>query len=151
MIRCCAGGGCTEYGLVMPGVCVYGRDGLRPTMAIMAIRINRWIGRLSRVTSGGNFIPEIDGLRFLAIGSVLLFHVNYSLSRAYHWTMKPWEQTISNALSRGTLGVELFFVISGFILAQPFVRQRLLGGQPVSIRGFYKRRLTRLEPPYILS
>jgi len=120
-------------------------------MAIMAIRINRWIGRLSRVTSGGNFIPEIDGLRFLAIGSVLLFHVNYSLGRAYHWTMKPWEQTISNALSRGTLGVELFFVISGFILALPFARHYLYGGKAVDIRRYYLRRVTRLEPPYILT
>lgn len=135
----------------MRGVCVYGRNGLRPTMAIMAIRINRWIGRLSRVTSGGNFIPEIDGLRFLAIGSVLLFHVNHALNRAYQWTPKPWEQTVSNALSRGTLGVELFFVISGFILALPFARHYLYGGKAVEIRRYYLRRVTRLEPPYILT
>jgi len=120
-------------------------------MAIMAIRINRWIGRLSRVTSGGNFIPEIDGLRFLAIGSVLLFHVNYSLGRAYHWTLKPWEQAVSNAFARGTLGVELFFVISGFILALPFARHFLYGGKAVEIRRYYLRRVTRLEPPYILT
>ena len=30
---------------------------------------------LSRITSSGNFIPEIDGLRFVAIVSVVLFHL----------------------------------------------------------------------------
>jgi peptidoglycan/LPS O-acetylase OafA/YrhL len=45
----------------------------------------------------------------------------------------------------------MFFAISGFILAQPFLRQHLLHGSPVSVRAFFMRRLTRLEPPYILS
>jgi peptidoglycan/LPS O-acetylase OafA/YrhL len=54
-------------------------------------------------------------------------------------------------LDRGGRGVPLFFAISGFILAQPFLRQHLLHGNPVSVKAFYKRRLTRLEPPYILS
>jgi peptidoglycan/LPS O-acetylase OafA/YrhL len=50
----------------------------------------------------------------------------------------------------GRYGVELFFVISGFVLALPFVRARLAGGKPVSLRAYYLRRLTRLEPPYIV-
>jgi peptidoglycan/LPS O-acetylase OafA/YrhL len=51
----------------------------------------------------------------------------------------------------GGRGVLLFFAISGFILAQPFLRQHLQAGKRVSIAGYFKRRLTRLEPPYILS
>ena len=48
-------------------------------------------------------------------------------------------------------GVELFFVISGFILGRPFARHALLGEKRVPLAGYYLRRLTRLEPPYILN
>ncbi len=37
------------------------------------------------------------------------------------------------------------------ILARPFARQYLLGGKQVNLRRYYLRRLTRLEPPYLLS
>ena len=55
-------------------------------------RAKNWAGRFSRITSGGNFIPEIDGLRFLAISSVLLFHASYALLRAYSWSLGPAER-----------------------------------------------------------
>jgi len=45
----------------------------------------------------------------------------------------------------------LFFVISGMILATPFARSMLLGSKPVSLRKYYMRRVTRLEPPYMVS
>ena len=51
----------------------------------------------------------------------------------------------------GNMGVELFFVISGFILALPFAEQRLSGGKPISLRSYFARRLSRLEPPYIIN
>ncbi|HXD01600.1 MAG TPA: acyltransferase [Verrucomicrobiae bacterium] len=117
----------------------------------MDTRIKRWTARLSRITSGGNFIPEIDGLRFLAISSVLLFHASYALLHAYHWELGASAEAVSNLFARGALGVELFFVISGFILAVPFARQFAGGGKPVDLRLYYIRRVTRLEPPYIIT
>lgn len=48
-------------------------------------------------------------------------------------------------------GVLLFFVISGFILALPFALQHQRGGERVSLRAYFLRRLTRLEPPYLLT
>ena len=51
----------------------------------------------------------------------------------------------------GFRGVELFFVISGFILGLPFAAHYLKGAAPVSLRKYYLRRLTRLEPPYIVA
>jgi peptidoglycan/LPS O-acetylase OafA/YrhL len=114
-------------------------------------RTSNWAGRFSRITSGGNFIPEIDGLRFLAISSVLLFHASYALLRAYSWNLGPVERVVSNLFARGALGVELFFVISGFILAVPFARHFVEGGKPVDLGRYYLRRVTRLEPPYILT
>ena len=47
-------------------------------------------------------------------------------------------------------GVELFFIISGFILGLPFAKQYLAGGKQVRLGAYFLRRLTRLEPPYIL-
>ena len=48
-------------------------------------------------------------------------------------------------------GVQLFFIISGFVLGLPFLQHFQDGRPAVKLRKFYKRRLTRLEPPYILS
>lgn len=45
----------------------------------------------------------------------------------------------------------LFFVISGFILALPFAQHFLSGGPPVPLGKYYRRRLTRLEPPYLVA
>jgi len=111
------------------------------------------IDRLRRVTRDGRWVPEIDGLRFVAIGSVLLFHMAGELSER-SGRMIPIEPRfwwMSRLLGNGDRGVALFFVISGMILAMPFARQMLLGGKSVSLRKFYLRRLTRLEPPYIAS
>ena len=53
-------------------------------------------------------------------------------------------------LSHGGYGVELFFAISGFIISLPFARQHLQGGRKVRLGSYFLRRVTRLEPPYIL-
>lgn len=53
---------------------------------------------------------------------------------------------ISDILAYGYLGVPLFFVISGFIIARPF-----LDGSFPGAGVYFKRRLTRLEPPYIVN
>ncbi len=45
----------------------------------------------------------------------------------------------------------LFFVISGFILALPFANHHIRNGKKIRLKDFYLRRLTRLEPPYILA
>jgi peptidoglycan/LPS O-acetylase OafA/YrhL len=109
--------------------------------------------RLRRITSGATWIPEIDGLRFVAILSVVLFHIGgqvYSKSGQL-WTTHPWYQPIDTVIGNGSRGVELFFVISGFILGRPFARHSLLGEKRVPLSSYYMRRVTRLEPPYILN
>ena len=44
----------------------------------------------------------------------------------------------------------LFFVISGFILGMPFAKFHIAKEKPVNLKKYFLRRLTRLEPPYIL-
>src|SRR5262249_35658102 len=51
----------------------------------------------------------------------------------------------------GEHGVELFFAISGFILAVPFAMQYLNAGRRVKLSRYFWRRVTRLEPPYLIS
>lgn len=103
-----------------------------------------------RITSSGTFIPEVDGLRFIAISSVVLFHI-----RSYFLIKGEIDSSVqSNILdfiiSNGNFGVPLFFVISGFILGLPFANQNILNKTSVNLRQYFIRRLTRLEPPYFL-
>ena len=106
----------------------------------------------SRITSSGNFIPEVDGLRFVAILSVVLFHLygfieykdNSFYNSSYNFNF------VLNLIKNGNFGVELFFVLSGFILGLPFARYYLLNGRIISIKSYFLRRLSRLEPPYII-
>jgi peptidoglycan/LPS O-acetylase OafA/YrhL len=112
------------------------------------------IRRLGRIiTRGRRFIAEVDGLRFVAISAVVLYHLSqHTLTRHMAGaSVQPGESLIPKILDLGHYGVQLFFVLSGFLLALPFAKWRLgLGGKP-SLRAYYLRRLTRLEPPYIVA
>lgn len=114
---------------------------------INARRIN-----FQRIVSSGNFIPEIDGLRFIAITSVVLYHISGFIdakdSNYYHDSLDFG--LISRLVSYGYLGVPLFFVISGFILGRPFASYFITSGRAVRLKTYFMRRLTRLEPPYIV-
>jgi len=104
---------------------------------------------LRRVTSGGRFIPEIDGLRFIAIASVVLYHTQLALLSRFSVAVP--QGLLSRLVGNGFRGVELFFVISGFILGLPFAAHSLTGRETVQLKKYFLRRLTRLEPPYIFS
>jgi peptidoglycan/LPS O-acetylase OafA/YrhL len=120
-----------------------------------ALAARAWLLRqLSRETSSGRFIPEMDGLRFVAITMVILFHLNgYLVAKwpLHHPGFPPQSSWLAQTALVGFRGVDFFFVISGFILALPFAAQRLTGAPEVSLRRYYLRRLTRLEPPYFVT
>jgi peptidoglycan/LPS O-acetylase OafA/YrhL len=101
-----------------------------------------WLDGFRRITTSGEVIPEIDGLRFIAIAAVVWCHLGViaALAAGHHLVT-----------DLGSNGVPLFFVISGFVLARPFAAQYRTGGKPVQLRRYFVRRLTRLEPPYLLS
>jgi peptidoglycan/LPS O-acetylase OafA/YrhL len=70
--------------------------------------------------------PEIDGLRALAVIPVILFHAGFS------------------AFSGGFVGVDIFFVISGYLITGILIRE--LEEQNFSIITFYERRARRILP-----
>jgi len=107
---------------------------------------------LRRITSDGKFIPEVDGFRLLAILLVIFDHIHGQIA-LHVGTVWPSVLTIADG---GRRGVEFFFVISGFILGLPFARRALVSSpsdsqRPFSYRAYLLRRVTRLEPPYVLS
>ncbi|MEQ1617505.1 MAG: acyltransferase family protein [Terricaulis sp.] len=73
--------------------------------------------------------PEIDGLRAIAIIPVLLFHAGIG------------------AVSGGYVGVDVFFVISGYLITR-LIREDLEAGR-FSILGFYNRRIRRILPALV--
>lgn len=107
----------------------------------------------SRVTSSGSFIPQIDGLRFIAILAVFLFHLGiYVKASAHAAPGAGWaDAVLGHLIDKGDLGVQLFFAISGFVLALPFAAHFLEGGSRVRLGQYYLRRVTRLEPPYLIN
>ena len=108
--------------------------------------------RLARVTSGGKIIKEIDGLRFIAIFLVVVTHLCERFTRNTSIAFRPGpEYDIATFIAnRGFMGVHIFFVVSGFVLGLPFASYCLRGTKKVSLRSYFWRRLTRLEPPYII-
>ena len=75
---------------------------------------------------------EIDGLRAIAIVSVVLFHSG------------------SAAFTGGYVGVDIFFVISGYLITSLILKAQAEGG--FSFRDFYARRARRILPPlFVMS
>jgi len=114
-------------------------------------RASRWTTHLRRRTTTGCWLPEIDGLRFIAIAAVLFFHLQGQLEHHYNLSIRAPFTWFARAVGFGHRGVPLFFVLSGFILALPFARSHLLGAPTPSLRKYFLRRITRLEPPYLLN
>jgi peptidoglycan/LPS O-acetylase OafA/YrhL len=114
------------------------------------------VKHLARKTTSSGFIPVVDGFRFFAIFTVVVFHFNTALSKVLGTDWK-FILGVANPLETGwwivrlDLGVKVFFVISGFILALPFWSYYFNKTTPVNLKQYFIRRLYRLEPPYIIA
>jgi len=110
----------------------------------------KWlVNRASRDTSTGQFIAEIDGLRFIAILSVFLFHLSGYVTEKTGRLFN--NDPLAELLSYGDIGVQLFFILSGFVIALPYAKGHLFGSKIPQLKQFFVRRLSRLEPPYFIN
>lgn len=87
-------------------------------------------------------INEIDLLRFVAAVSVVLFHYAFRGRAADHLSLIDYPPLIPYA-KYGYLGVELFFMISGFVI--------LMTAAAGNLRSFFISRVTRLYPAFWLA
>jgi len=77
------------------------------------------------------YLPALDGLRAIAVTSVLLYHLDID------WA------------TGGFLGVDLFFVISGFLITTLLLREHRATGR-IGLGTFWVRRFKRLVPPLVV-
>lgn len=100
------------------------------------------------------FIKEIDGLRFLAILTVFMLHLNNYVSRSVG---RNFNAGISDFFSwdwfinRFGFGVEIFFAISGFVISLPFLRHYMYHKKKPELKVYYRRRFSRIGWPFLLS
>ena len=87
-------------------------------------------------TKPRNYRPEIDGLRFIAVISVILYHAQITI-----FEFQPFKG--------GFIGVDIFFVISGYLITSIILKE-LKEKRIFSFKNFYKRRIRRILPVLIL-
>src|SRR6476646_5741867 len=80
--------------------------------------------------SSDRYRPDIDGMRAIAVLSVMVFHF--------------WR----SALPGGFVGVDIFFVISGFLITT-HIRNDVVAGK-FSLIAFYSRRVKRIAPAMLV-
>lgn len=94
--------------------------------------------------SPAGYLPALETLRGLAIVLVVLFHYHGILGME----RSPDASLGMRLIAAGNTGVTLFFVLSGFLLARPFV-SALRDGTAVSVVRFYRARALRILPAYL--
>jgi len=100
--------------------------------------------------SSGTRLDGVDALRGLAIFFVLMNHVNMRLMLGkVEYTKGLPEQLVSSLVWNGQFGVQIFFAISGFLIATMTLR-RWGSLSQVNVRDFYVFRFARIAPLFIL-
>jgi peptidoglycan/LPS O-acetylase OafA/YrhL len=87
---------------------------------------------VSTAIQRAQMLPELDGIRAISIVFVLLVHISYG------------------RLSGGFLGVDVFFVLSGYLITMLLLREYERAGS-IHLGHFYMRRVLRILPPLVIA
>lgn len=114
---------------------------------------------------GERSYPAVDGIRAIAVIWVILFHAwlfqSYEIPEPRNWSPDTvaaatalsqdiYHWPVLNWVTKGDLAVDLFFVISGFLIGGQLFQQQKDAGR-LDFGGFYKRRIRRLIPAYVVA
>jgi peptidoglycan/LPS O-acetylase OafA/YrhL len=98
---------------------------------------------ISFLPSGGNRSQTLDILRFVAVALVLMRHAWICTPE-----ISPWLHSVTKVLHRGGwIGVDLFFVLSGFLISGLLFKECQSRGD-ISLRRFFVRRGFKIYPPF---
>jgi peptidoglycan/LPS O-acetylase OafA/YrhL len=86
-------------------------------------------------------LPYVDGVRALAALFVMLGHTWFQPTNGYY--PERWMNKLG--LSHGHLAVDVFIVVSGFVIGYPIATK---SDRIDSLSGFFRRRMRRILPPY---
>ncbi|MEZ6115779.1 MAG: acyltransferase [Pirellulaceae bacterium] len=96
------------------------------------------------VSSGGRYLPTLDGWRAIAIVGVMICHATHAVFSPNGTSPNP----IWFAITRfGALGVDIFFVLSGFLITSKLLEEWQSSGT-IQLKAFYVRRCFRILPAY---
>ena len=90
----------------------------------------------------GTRVPELDGIRAIAIWMVLLLHI---LVFENHPVLLFLPRVVREIIGHGWLGVDLFFLLSGFLITGILLDTK---DRPSYFKNFYIRRFLRIMPLY---
>ena len=95
------------------------------------------------------FFPNLDGLRFISFFVVFLYHGHLSIF-SYLKDAQPRVYAVIEFICRhGNLGVNFFFVLSGFLITYLLIKEKEFTGR-IHVPNFYVRRILRIWPLYYL-
>lgn len=89
------------------------------------------------------FFPNLDGLRFFSFFVVFLFHSHKTIFSNLKGTQ--WYDISNGLFQNGNLGVNFFFVLSGFLITYLLIKEKEFAGD-INVGKFYVRRILRIWP-----
>jgi peptidoglycan/LPS O-acetylase OafA/YrhL len=98
-------------------------------------------------SAGNDWFPSLNGLRAISVGLVILHHLGKNTDAFEALTRHRWIMPLVRMLQDGHLGVNAFFIISGFLITTLLLKEEERTNT-ISVKKFYLRRLLRIFPAY---
>ncbi|KXF52004.1 hypothetical protein AXA44_11280 [Rhodococcus sp. SC4] len=99
----------------------------------------------SKIGAKGSMIPTLTGLRAIAALWVVIEHFRQPL-----YALVPVTERLRQWIEPGFLGVEIFFILSGFIIAYQY-GERLSAFTPTAYRRYVQARFARIYPVHLIT